>query len=132
MSLLCSLKNISLSYGTKNIFNQTDFNIHIGDRIGLLGLNGKGKSSLLNILTGSITPDTSTPPFIFDRLKNNNQTKFSVFLIPQDFQEIPGVKVRDYYLEFYPQLKKLHQRLKEIEPLILEDDKYIYEQKENL
>ena len=48
------LKGIDLSktYGTKDIFNQISFIIRTNDRIGLIGVNGTGKTSLLSILSG--------------------------------------------------------------------------------
>ena len=41
----------------------------LGEKLGLLGLNGHGKSTLFRILEEKVIPDTSTPPFTFD--KNN-------------------------------------------------------------
>ncbi|MBK24371.1 MAG: hypothetical protein CME70_10275 [Halobacteriovorax sp.] len=132
MSLLCTLKNISLAYGTKVLFKEANINIRAGDRIGLLGLNGRGKSSLFKILTGATTPDLSDPPFMFDKTKGLNDPlkEFTVFQIPQDFNVIPGRIVKEYYLEYYPELKEWHQRLKELEELVGKDDKYLNEQKD--
>ena len=67
MSLLCTLKNIRLSFGPKIIFNNAQISVSVGDRIGLLGLNGKGKSTLFKILTGELVPDHNTPPFEFNK-----------------------------------------------------------------
>lgn len=111
MGLLCTLKNIHLSYGTKVLFNGANINVHAGDRIGLLGLNGRGKSSLFKILTEQVVPDLSEPPFIFDKTKgvNDPASEYTVFQIPQDFVVVPGRKVREYYLEYYPEIKKWHE-----------------------
>ena len=86
MSLLCTLKNIHLAFGTKVLFEGANINIHTGDRIGLLGLNGRGKSSLFKILTEITNPDLSKPPFMFDKAKgiNDPSKAFTVFQIPQD------------------------------------------------
>lgn len=43
---------MSKTYGTKDIFNQISFIIRTNDRIGLIGVNGTGKTSLLSILSG--------------------------------------------------------------------------------
>lgn len=48
---------ISKSYGNRLILNQFEFLIQQGDRIGIIGSNGYGKSTLLNILAGKIEPD---------------------------------------------------------------------------
>lgn len=44
--------DLSKTYGTKDIFNQISFIIRTNDRIGLIGVNGTGKTSLLSILSG--------------------------------------------------------------------------------
>ena len=56
MSLLI-VQDLSLSYGKKALFEHTSFTIGPTDRIGLVGANGTGKSTLLKILVGQVTPD---------------------------------------------------------------------------
>lgn len=117
MSVLCSLKNINLAFGQKIIFKNSQFQIEHGDKIGLIGLNGMGKSSLFNILLEKTIPDTSTPPFIFDKATDKQGPKFeySVFLVDQKFI-LPkeNMRVKDYYYLYYPQLKKLHDQLNQV------------------
>lgn len=48
--MLLSLKNISLNYGEKQLLNDVDINIDNHSKIGLIGLNGSGKSSLLKMI----------------------------------------------------------------------------------
>ena len=88
MSTLCSLKNINLAFGQKVIFKDASFQIEFGDKIGLIGLNGMGKSSLFNILMGNLIPDTSSPAFTFDKANDRGgpNTGFSVFLVEQKFR----------------------------------------------
>ena len=43
--------DLNKTYGEKELFNQISFLIHEKDRIGLIGTNGTGKTSLLNILS---------------------------------------------------------------------------------
>ncbi|MBT3980889.1 MAG: ABC-F family ATP-binding cassette domain-containing protein [Bacteriovoracaceae bacterium] len=116
MALLCTLRNIYLSFGGKSLFDGAQFNITQGERIGLLGLNGKGKSSLLKILTGELTPDTSTPPFQFDKAKGDADKRYSCFLIPQELTlgKNQEINVKDYLFEFYPELRKIHLSLTDI------------------
>jgi ATP-binding cassette subfamily F protein 3 len=52
--------NIALQYGGRSLFKDTSFHIGPRDRIGLVGSNGAGKSSLLKILAGEIRPDGGT------------------------------------------------------------------------
>lgn len=61
MSLLFSCQSISKSYaGTKLLFKDLELSIFSGDRIGLVGLNGCGKSTFLKIVAGLETPDSGT------------------------------------------------------------------------
>lgn len=48
-----TLKNLSKSYGDLEIFKNTSCHIERGDKIALIGANGKGKSTLLRIIAGS-------------------------------------------------------------------------------
>ncbi len=122
MSLLCSIKNISLTFGTKTIFKNAQLAISTGDRIGLLGLNGKGKSTLFKILSGDVVPDHTTPPFEFNKARGDgdDSKRFSLFYVPQELP-ITGhenVSIKDYFFVFYPQLKSLYEtQLDEFERL---------------
>ncbi|WP_210490434.1 ABC-F family ATP-binding cassette domain-containing protein [Rufibacter aurantiacus] len=49
---LLRLENVSKSYGEKLIFKNTHVNIERGDKIALIGANGKGKSTLMRIIAG--------------------------------------------------------------------------------
>lgn len=113
MSLLCTLKNIHLSFGPKIIFDNAQLSISVGDRIGLLGLNGKGKSTLFKILTSELVPDQSTPPFEFNKAKGDgdDSKKFSLFYVPQELplQNKEHLTLKDYFFVFYPDLKKVYE-----------------------
>lgn len=58
MSLL-SLNSLGLSLGA-TLFSGLDLSIHPGDRIGIVAANGRGKSSLLNLLAGRLDPGEGT------------------------------------------------------------------------
>jgi ATP-binding cassette subfamily F protein uup len=55
--VLCSAVNISKSYSEKTLLKDISLYINEGDRIGVLGINGTGKSTFLKILAGLETPD---------------------------------------------------------------------------
>ncbi|RME38051.1 MAG: ABC transporter ATP-binding protein, partial [Deltaproteobacteria bacterium] len=55
--ILVSLRQISLAFGQAPLLDATDLQVAKGDRIGLLGRNGAGKSSLLGLIQGRIAPD---------------------------------------------------------------------------
>ncbi|MDT2906603.1 ABC-F family ATP-binding cassette domain-containing protein [Lactococcus lactis] len=56
-------QNLSKSVGEKTVFNQINFIIHDLDRIGLLGVNGTGKTTLLNVISGLSGFDGDRTPF---------------------------------------------------------------------
>jgi ATP-binding cassette subfamily F protein 3 len=53
--VLCTLKEVSKSFGNVDIVKHTGAEISRGDKIGLIGANGKGKSTLLRIVAGTET-----------------------------------------------------------------------------
>ncbi|CDI48637.1 ABC transporter ATP-binding protein [Clostridium tetani] len=56
MSIL-SVENLTHGFGDRAIFNDVSFNLLKGEHIGLVGANGEGKSSFMNIITGNLEPD---------------------------------------------------------------------------
>lgn len=56
-------QNLSKSVGEKTVFNKINFIIHDFDRIGLLGVNGTGKTTLLNVISGLSGFDGDRTPF---------------------------------------------------------------------
>lgn len=58
--MLVALDNISKSFGDKLILSELSVTIEDTDRIGLVGANGIGKSTLLNVICKRLAPDTGT------------------------------------------------------------------------
>nr|WP_299384285.1 ABC-F family ATP-binding cassette domain-containing protein [Allomuricauda sp.] len=56
-SKILELHNISKSYGDKVILNKFDYNFTRGERVGIIGRNGTGKSTFLNLITQTEPPD---------------------------------------------------------------------------
>ncbi len=54
---MITLRDISLSYGDRVLFNKINVTIGPRDRIGLVGVNGSGKSTLVKLLLSEVTPD---------------------------------------------------------------------------
>ncbi|MBP2027297.1 ATPase subunit of ABC transporter with duplicated ATPase domains [Acetoanaerobium pronyense] len=59
MSIL-TVKNLSHGFGDRAIFDNVSFRLLKGEHIGLVGANGEGKSSFMNIITGKLEPDEGT------------------------------------------------------------------------
>lgn len=53
-------EGLTSTYGEKTLFKDIDFIINENDRIGLIGVNGSGKTSLLNVISGAVSPETGT------------------------------------------------------------------------
>lgn len=56
MSIL-DVKNLSHGFGDRAIFENVSFRLLKGEHIGFVGANGEGKSTFMNIITGTLTPD---------------------------------------------------------------------------
>ncbi|PLS16001.1 ABC transporter ATP-binding protein [Bacillus sp. M6-12] len=55
--IVCGLQQISKNYGGNTIFENLSLEIHAGDRVGVVGRNGSGKTTFMKIIAGSETPD---------------------------------------------------------------------------
>lgn len=113
MTTLLTLKNLNLTHPHKTIFKDVTFTLNKGDRIGVLGLNGHGKTSLFNIIANKTTADTTVPPFIYDKNKD-----FTYFYVPQELTATDEWTVEDYYYYFNPIAYKVKQELSKIENLL--------------
>jgi ATPase subunit of ABC transporter with duplicated ATPase domains len=58
--ILCKLENVSKSYGDKKVIEKFSIEIHRDDKIGVIGNNGRGKSTLLKMIAGELAPDSGT------------------------------------------------------------------------
>lgn len=56
-SKIVELHNVSKSFGEKQILNGLDYVFKRGEKLGIVGANGTGKSTFLNLITGAIEPD---------------------------------------------------------------------------
>ena len=57
MSIL-NVENVTHGFGGREILNNASFRLLKGEHIGLVGANGEGKSTFLNIITGKLSPDS--------------------------------------------------------------------------
>lgn len=53
MSIL-SVKDLSHGFGDRALFNNVSFRLLKGEHVGLIGANGEGKSTFMNIITGKL------------------------------------------------------------------------------
>ena len=81
-----NVMNLTKTYGEKTLFDHISFLIHEKDRIGLIGTNGTGKTSLLNILAGKDTSDGSQQTL-------QHAADFQIGYLSQDQQFDPELTV---------------------------------------
>jgi ATP-binding cassette subfamily F protein 3 len=55
---MIQINNLTLSFGDQELLSDVSFNIHSNERIGLVGRNGSGKTSLFKLITGELHPDS--------------------------------------------------------------------------
>jgi ATP-binding cassette subfamily F protein uup len=58
--LVCEAENVSLSYGEREIIRNFSLRVMRGDRIGIVGPNGTGKSTLIKLLLGELQPTSGS------------------------------------------------------------------------
>jgi ABC-2 type transport system ATP-binding protein len=110
MEKVVEVKNLTHYYGSKLVFENFNFEINRGRIFGLLGKNGTGKTTTINILNGFLKP-TSGNCLMFgeNSYKLSPQTKARVgFLIEGHVQySFMNIKqIEKFYSAFYPNWKK--------------------------
>lgn len=91
-SKMVELHNISKGFENKTLFDNFDYNFQKGERAGIIGKNGTGKSTFLNILTGKLKPDTG-------KVVVGETIKFGYYT-QNGIKVKPGQKVIDVIREF--------------------------------
>ncbi|HEM2714525.1 TPA: ABC-F family ATP-binding cassette domain-containing protein [Streptococcus suis] len=76
------VEHLTKSVGDKAVFADLSFIIHQGDRIGIIGVNGTGKTTLLDVLSGRIGFDGDVSPF-----RTKNAYKIAYLTQEPDFDE---------------------------------------------
>ncbi len=122
--LIISLKNVYKSFGINSVLNDISFNVNEGDKIGLIGQNGGGKSTLLKILTNEIEA-TSGEIFI-------NKSKTLGYLTQNsNFDE--ELTIYENALLSFEKLIKIEKRIEELSKILeTNQDKEIIEEYTNL
>ena len=117
---IISFENVSLSYGNRLILDNINFKINEGEIFGMLGPNGVGKSTIFNLITGLIKPDSGQI-----KIKNTNVVDFPIYLRTKKFK----VGYVPQYGGFFSDLT-LYQNLKAIAEIVI-NEKNIEENKIN-
>ena len=106
---MLDIQNLGLSFGGEVLFKNLSFRIGMGDRIGLIGKNGAGKSTFLKILSGGNTSSTGS----FSLEKN-----CSLGYLPQEL-EVENIRtVIEETYQAFPKLLKNQSRQDQISELL--------------
>ena len=92
--------NVSKAFGQLQVLNKFSYNFLRGERVGIIGKNGTGKSTFLNLLTGAIPPD-SGKIIVGDTIKFGYYTQEGIEVI----QGQKVIEVIQKYGDYIPLLK---------------------------
>ena len=107
-----STENVSLAYGTDVILKDISFAVNDGDRVGIIGVNGAGKTSLFRIIAGVSEPDSGAV---------YTQKGHTVGMLEQnpDLTALPGeVTCLEYMYTAFPDLLELESAITRTETLL--------------
>ena len=107
-----SVSDVTLSFGAEKILEGVSFSVNDGDKLGVVGVNGAGKTSLLKIIAGIYEADTGAVYI---------QKGHTVGLLEQnpDLSALPSeMAVLEYMYTPFPELLKKEAELSRLEALI--------------
>ncbi|GGC77688.1 glycosyl transferase family 2 [Flavobacterium lutivivi] len=102
---MLNIHNLSVSFGGTYLFEEVTFRLGSGDRVGLVGKNGAGKSTMLKMLAGDIKPDSGT-------IATEKDIKLGFLRQDIDFEK--GRTVLDEAYQAFEEIKRVEFQLDEI------------------
>lgn len=102
---MLNIHNLSVSFGGTFLFEEVTFRLGAGDRVGLVGKNGAGKSTMLKILAGDFKPDSGV-------IATEKEVKMGFLRQDIDFEE--GRTVLEEAYQAFEEIKKVEFRIDEI------------------
>lgn len=103
---MITLKELSFSYSRKKeVLDRINLEVGSGHICGLLGKNGEGKTTLLNLLNGQIFPDQGSC-LVLEETPSERNARFlqQIFLLPEEISmpEVTAIEYIKMYAPFYP------------------------------
>ena len=102
---MLNIHNLSVSFGGEYLFEEVTFRLGSGDRVGLVGKNGAGKSTMLKILAGDIQADTGA-------IATEKDVKIGFLRQDIDFEQ--GRTVLEEAYQAFEEIKRAEFRMDEI------------------
>ena len=103
---MITLKELSFSYSRKKeVLDRINLEVGSGHICGLLGKDGEGKTTLLNLLSGQIFPDQGSC-LVLEEIPSERNARFlqQIFLLPEEISmpEVTAIEYIKMYAPFYP------------------------------
>ena len=102
-------KNISFGYNDRSILKNFNLHINLGEKIGIIGTTGSGKTTLVDIISGIIKPENGRIYYDDINIKNLNNQVLKIGYIPQSATLIAGTLKENITLNS----KKINKKLSE-------------------
>ena len=117
---MLNIHNLSVSFGGTYLFEEVTFRLGAGDRVGLVGKNGAGKSTMLKILAGDFKPDSG-------QIATEKEVRMGFLRQDIDFEQ--GRTVLEEAYEAFTEIKIVEKKLADINHLLVtrtdyESDEY--------
>lgn len=112
---MMNIHNLSISFQGEYLFEDITFKLGNGDRVGLIGKNGAGKSTMLKILSKEIEPDTG-------QIASDKELKIG--FLKQDIDFILGRTVLEESYQAFTEIKALELKMEEINTQLAERTDY--------
>ncbi len=107
---MLNIHNLSVSFGGSFLFEEVTFRLGSGDRVGLVGKNGAGKSTMLKILAGDFKPDSG-------QIATEKEVKIGFLRQDIDFEH--GRTVLEEAYEAFTEIKIVEKKLEEVNHLLV-------------
>ncbi|MBR3973117.1 MAG: ABC-F family ATP-binding cassette domain-containing protein [Oscillospiraceae bacterium] len=92
--MLLSAEHLSINFGSRQLLQDVNFYLNEGDKVGIIGINGTGKSTFLKVLAGVIEPDegriTRNPNVQVSFLSQNPHMDDNATVLEQVFLHFPA------------------------------------------
>src|SRR5690606_27545878 len=112
---MVNISNLSISFQGEYLFEDITFMLGAGDRIGLIGKNGAGKSTMLKILSKEMEPDSGQ--IAADK-------NLSIGFLKQDIDFIVGRTVLEEAYQAFQEIKELEAKIDHINHQLVERTDY--------
>lgn len=125
---MIEVKNLKMAYGANEVLKGISFEIKKGRTVGLLGVNGAGKSTTMNLLTGYMAPTEGVIHICQkDMVKHPREAKKFIGYLPEIPPLYKDMKVEEYLL-FAADIKGIKDKRQEVDRLLalldMEDKRY--------